>query len=73
MTSWIKVLLYQEAYFYIINQGKIANPEVTIAVAHIKKIARFLFHVTFSSTYQLNAVRSFYIFSIMNGKDWYDR
>jgi len=41
MTSWIKVLLYQEAYFYIINQGKIANPEVTIAVAHIKKIARF--------------------------------
>ncbi|SMD40732.1 hypothetical protein SAMN06272738_5366 [Bacillus sp. JKS001846] len=26
--------------FYIINQGKIANPEVTIAVVNIKSIAR---------------------------------
>ena len=43
----------------MINQGKIAKPEVTIAVVNKKNSSFVLFYVTFSSTYQLNAIRSF--------------
>ena len=65
----------------MINQGKIANPEVTIAVVNIKSIARlfcFMSHSLYISSTCIDvgcssplSKVSLYIFSIMNGKDWY--
>ncbi|MEB8994589.1 hypothetical protein P4I67_26995, partial [Bacillus cereus] len=38
-------------YSYMINQGKIANPEVTIAVVNIKSIARLFCFMSHSPLY----------------------